>query len=139
MSGVHSGQEAVIPTELVERLEAASVGSRVLDVAIWDALGGWSVNSPPAYTTSLDAALSLAGRLLPELFWALGFLPESEDAAWEEHHQNYAALHPYLHVSDRRDAVGYGATAPLALCAAVLKATTENTVGTETQSVGVNP
>lgn len=51
---------------LVEKLEAAEVGSRSLDQAVWLATGGWEgVNAPPSFTTSLDAALALAERLLP--------------------------------------------------------------------------
>lgn len=52
--------------ELIARLEAAEAGSIELDVAIWDAMGGWSVSHPPAYSSSIDAALALAERVLPD-------------------------------------------------------------------------
>jgi hypothetical protein len=80
-------------------------------------------NHMPRYTDSVDAALALAERVLPEMFWTLGFLPDAEDPAWDEHHNNFAALHPYLHVADPRDVTAYGATPALAMCAAILRAT----------------
>jgi len=140
--------------DLIARLEGAGEGSREIDALIWRALEPEQVDSicgfrgliyaghrydkaekaeyirmmagisAPPFTTSLDAALALAERVLPEMFWSLGFLPDAEDPAWEEHHHNFAALHPYLHVSDPRDALGYGATPALALCIAILRAHT---------------
>lgn len=70
-------------TELIARLEAAEVGSRELDAEVWDIEDDrprWSFgddfpiykrdpddsvafDSPPPYTTSLDAALALAERV----------------------------------------------------------------------------
>lgn len=50
---------------LIERLEAAGEGSRELDRDVWQATGGWDgVDAPPSFTTSLDAALALAERVL---------------------------------------------------------------------------
>jgi len=67
------------PTDLIERLEGASVGSRELDFAVAKASGsevreGWAEfyadgdfgGSVKSYTTSLDAALALAERVLPD-------------------------------------------------------------------------
>lgn len=68
MTGNHS------ITSLIEKLEGAEVGSRELDCAIWTATGGWDgVDHPPAFTTSLDAALALAERVLPG--WHVGVQP----------------------------------------------------------------
>ena len=54
-------------TSLIEKLEGAEVGSRELDCAIWTATGGWDhVGRPPTFSTSLDAALALAERVLDE-------------------------------------------------------------------------
>lgn len=68
---------------LIERLEAAEVGSRELDYAIMDALGYSNISDPrdaiecwrgldgkaryenAVYSRSLDAALALAERVLP--------------------------------------------------------------------------
>lgn len=52
--------------ELIARLEAAEVGSRELDVCMWEVSDGWqNVHRPPCVTTSLDAALAMAERVLP--------------------------------------------------------------------------
>ena len=54
-----------IITSLIEKLEGAEVGSRELDCAIWTATGGWDhVGRPPTFSTSIDAALALADRVL---------------------------------------------------------------------------
>lgn len=77
---------------LIERCEAAQGPDRLLDAAIWCAFppmpvaatvdevwhgrvlfdnGGPDSRRSPAYTASIDAALALAERLLPE--WSLRF------------------------------------------------------------------
>lgn len=99
--------------DLIAKLEAAESGSRELDVAIWDALGGWSVNNPPSYTTSLDAALALAERVLPGWFLSL----------------DTSGVHARLWIGERPSFAGLAATAPLALCIAILKATREKSNG----------
>lgn len=119
---------------LIARLEDAEVGSRELDAEIAAALDGWSgfglrtsqiegrprgsdrFSTPPHYTTSLDAALALVERVLPG--WWPGFqknrgsLERKRWAAWLDgpHHSGVDAIE----VS--------AATAPLALCIALLKA-----------------
>jgi hypothetical protein len=89
-------------TDLIKRLEEAEAGSLELDVAIWDAMGGWSVAHPPAYTTSLDAALALAERLGLD-GWRLLYAAMLN---WKAH--------------DPRGPLSK--TLPLALCIAILKA-----------------
>ena len=91
---------------LIERLEAAEVGSRELDVEMWEATRGWNgVNHPPCFTTSLDAALALAERL--NLNGPLVI------------HRNGPAEWGVTYVDD--DTV-YAPTPALALCIAILKA-----------------
>lgn len=140
MTLVHSGQEAVIPIELVERLDVASEGSRELDWRIAEmfaipepwrvAVGVWPPFVPgskydkeiPSFTTSLDAALALAERVLDPLT-ALGLL-----------HAIIEAVGGNGWPSSR---------IPPLFCAAILKATTASSVGTERSEVNptnqVNP
>lgn len=71
-------------SELISRLEDAEEGSYLLDTAVGKAFGyhvpdmawaGWHdmdgkhVGMVPAFTTSLDAALALAKRVLPDVRW----------------------------------------------------------------------
>jgi hypothetical protein len=111
--------------DLIARLEAAEVGSRDLDAAIWllvvekprpggkvdrDMFGRW-----PAFTTSLDAALALAERVLP------GCFPGVQKNRWTFH--DGLAWSAYITPADdcgevERD----GAIPALALCCAVLAA-----------------
>ena len=69
--------------KLIAKLEAASDGSKALDIAIWltavsptispEVETGWE--KLPAYTTSLDAALTLVPDLGSSKFdWSLGFM-----------------------------------------------------------------
>jgi hypothetical protein len=71
-------------TSLIEKLEGAEVGSRELNEAVALATGstikdGWSETyangvwggSVKDYTTSLDAALALADRVLPGCGWSV--------------------------------------------------------------------
>lgn len=54
-------------TDLINKLEEAGEGSRVLDKAVWGALCGTQRQPKPGlFTTSLDAALALAERVLGE-------------------------------------------------------------------------
>lgn len=134
---------------LVERLEAAECGSRELDALVfvaaandpntyvigpspesifshvpgWYATGSDFSAAADPVTTSLDAALALAERVLPGWYWRAGNTPIGR---W--HHGRYT--HGWAHLSrkdasncDRGDeATGWAATAPLALCIAILKA-----------------
>ena len=80
-------------TSLIEKLEEADVGSRELDVSLaWNSwvepklwasttskgVTVWKVERQgkrvplPNYTTSLDAALALAERVLPGWWWTTG-------------------------------------------------------------------
>lgn len=135
--------------DLIERLESASAGSRELDVAIWTTLepgrraaqlgrakGMWpkrpsldeieertrifDFSSTPRFTTSLDAALALAERVLPE---------------WQQVHMSrvwtglkFPGNGPRSEVVLRRTsewaprATASAATLPLALCIAILRA-----------------
>lgn len=97
---------------LVERLEAAEVGSRSLDQAVWLATGGWEgVDAPPSFTTSLDAALALADRVIavrgPIDISIMG-----------------SAQVVILDAEPCRDAIAdaYGNTPALALCIAICRA-----------------
>lgn len=125
-------------SDLIERLERAEAGSRELDVAICLLLvpneaqpnGGWrywptpdsevSSIDPRRVTTSLDAALALAERVLPDHDWSVGCLPVSDDADYEEHHSFGALL--YSRYTRPYDTMAHGATPALALVTAVLKA-----------------
>lgn len=126
--------------ELIARLEAAEVGSRELDAEIWAASVGYVLVSfdgagwlykmhpndmqrhertgyIPPYTTSLDAALVLAERVLPpETMWELNrkciidgkkfYLCEFDVPEW----------------GPRVDTYGCARTPALALCIAILRA-----------------
>lgn len=125
-------------TDLIKRLEEAEAGSRELDALVFRRFGGplpkefagygveltWQADGsatmpvgemqvrydPPAYTTSLDAALALAERVLPEWGWYAG-------GSRGEHCGR-------LDTPDGCDfEEAYAATPALALCIAVLKAT----------------
>lgn len=127
--------------ELIGRLETAEVGSRELDVLIWTVFdaakierdisrhkGTWPRGasndekaarrasylkaSAPGFTTSLDAALALAERVLPG--WWPAFAKTSP-VAWSAD-----VYEPTSHASQ---SVGQAASGPLALCIAILRAT----------------
>ena len=121
---------------LISRLEAAEVGSRDLDVLVAMTLepetaqpsGGWlwytttgyveSINPRPS-TTSLDAALALAERVLPDWKWELSW---GSDDAWASCAPEFWRPH---HGQDASDAGGFEVTAktrPLAICIATLRA-----------------
>ena len=101
-------------TDLIARLEAAEIGSRELDAAIYDAIDSPAIKIKttldydfPAYTTSLDAALTL----VPEgLAWGVADRKDkSKPLAICGHADN-----PMTET--------YAATPALALCIAALKA-----------------
>lgn len=54
-------------TSLIEKLEGADVGSRELDCAVARVLDCYKGFATEHLTTSLDAALALAERVLPKL------------------------------------------------------------------------
>lgn len=109
---------------LIERLEAAEVGSRELDAAIWyalietcggkpdkDMIGRW-----PDYTTSLDAALALAERVLPGWHWELDNVGGSPYAA------NLTNPVGRFLICGDTEVYSTAPTPALALCIAILKA-----------------
>jgi hypothetical protein len=113
---------------LIERLEAAEAGSRELDRAVWSALEFDHDGEPtkcPAYTTSLDAALALAERVLPGWGFVLSTGAAGQPA--------WAQAYPEPVDEDIcRDATAAG-TRPLAVCLSILKAT----AAAETGAVGM--
>lgn len=133
--------------ELLARLEAASAGSREMDWRIAEAfsipepwrvaIGIWPPFVPgsrydkeiPSFTTSLDAALALAERVLPDLFWDL-----SCHAIISGERQHHAEVFPEVATVEQPSFSGHAPTPALALCIAILKART----AVEADSVGVS-
>ena len=131
--------------ELIARLEAAEVGSREVDVEIWLELtpgatrqqsvvksnkGLWPdytidetrqngvLITVPNVTTSLDAALALAERVLPDVQFNMatgvkGGLP-------------WVQCYPFPQEEDNYLDAEAAATLPLALCIAILRALDAN-------------
>ena len=114
-------------SDLITRLEEAAEGSRELDAEISQALmfptmlrwgdhhwrrghvGGWT--TLPSFTTSLDAALALAERVLPGSMW--GFQQNTTDPAHPD-------VLPFSAWVGRIEAMGH--SFQLAICAAILRA-----------------
>lgn len=119
-------------TSLIEKLEAGPVyltHKEAYDLAV--ALGS-DVALSLANTIrkafagkSLDAAVALAERVLPGHDWSLGHLPTSDDADHQEHHEFGCFFYAHPHVASRQDGLGHGATAPLAMVTAILRAQSE--------------
>lgn len=135
-------------TNLIDRIEGAEAGSEAMDAELfwllerrsaercyWNAamgvprplpadfipsgLGriGVEAGSPP-YTTSLDAALALAERVLPdETFWEIGHqsIISGDKMFW-------AAVYPPCATVERPMQDALSRTPALALCAAILRA-----------------
>lgn len=125
---------------ILNRLRSAESGSRELDIEIWfelveqrylwtqDREGYWHVNRAgtvmtpiwqddtplrhaPAYTTSIDAALALVERMLPEAIWRVEHLPlDIEPKYWAT-----------VGKAGEQEAA-YGKTAPLAILTALFSA-----------------
>lgn len=114
--------KTLVPGELVARLEAASVGSRDIDQLIDMAFPTdgappgyrWALDLIPRYTTSLDAALALAERVLPGWHWGLS--------------KTGACLLDDKEETEVRVNIAHKAPA-LALCIAILKARTAAETG----------
>lgn len=123
---------------LVEKLEAAEVGNVSLDREVFAAagyrVGFFPMDSCPYWvnddrpdevfptdreclTTSLDAALALAERVLPDLFWDL-----SCHAIISGERQHHAEVFPDTAVVEKAGFYGHAPTPALALCIAILKA-----------------
>ena len=102
-------------SDLITRLEEAAEGCPLLDREIWVALEFDGRSSPidaPEYTTSIDAALALAKRVLPGLYmWNVEF--DDEPTGTPASARVYA----------KTDGRGYAATPAIAMCIAILKAT----------------
>lgn len=106
--------------DLIARLEAAEVGSRELDWDVSEALGVWRtetiMRATAPWTTSLDAALALAERVLPDYWW---LVRSNEDDT---------GFFANLGVNGTNPNMGaqcfpvFAASAPLALCIAILRA-----------------
>ena len=131
-------------SELIERLGKATVADRNLDAALHVALvkpeqraddlcyfrvpsanmdhmemcapgtywlkerSGASLQIAPAYTASLDAAIALVERVLPGTEWAVSTL--------------YERNHAEVNMNAEEPVTATGATLPIALCLALLKA-----------------
>lgn len=145
MSRVHS-PSGLIPTELVERLSAATAGSRELDRAIYELLrptaeadehrrlfaddyeGFWFWMSETNYTASVTEAIRLAERVLPG--WCIAQMGQGDDRAWfVELREGYRTSFNRVAMSPTRGVP----TPALALCIAILKART----AAETGAVGI--
>ena len=105
-------------TSLITRLEEAAEGCHLLDRELWAALEFDGRSSPadaPKYTTSIDEALALAQRVLPGLYmWNVEF--DDEPTGTPASARVYA----------KTDGRGAAPTPALALCIAILEATTPN-------------
>ena len=136
MSMVHSGASAYIPGELVARLEAASEGSRALDVSLametthpYGFDSEREIDAYPHPTTSIDDALALAKHLDLAPFTG----PISLTIAGSG--QAYIA-----HIDPCGEGVqAFGRTPALALCIAILKAATANSVGMSEANAPIPP
>lgn len=129
-------------TDLIARHEAAEAGSRELDGEVWYAvhepdvehgalhieqtdqgpievltceLGSKYADCVEHYTTSLDAALALASRVLKIGAWDVGYAYSSEPP-------HYARLVIVRDAEGQPEVYGRASTPALALCAAILRA-----------------
>lgn len=133
-------------TDVIELLKSASDGGRDLEIAIGQELGlidadlvytmpdgtrcsRGNCDPWPSWTQSIDRALNLVERVLPGWGWCMR--TDSDGTC-------FANVFPGEPNIDRIYYDIYAATHPLALCAAVLKARTANTVGMEPQSGGMH-
>lgn len=122
-------------TSLIEKLEGAEVGSRELNAKVCDATNphdsGPYVHAPSMMrafgyasevTTSLDAALALAERVLPG--WRMHFL-QDQDGIYQT---DNTATRWAVGIRKKRgpgNVQSKAATPALALCAAILRAQSE--------------
>lgn len=116
-------------TDLITRLEEAAEGSRELDLLVWASYGflGTLGEKMGHVTTSIDAALALAERVLPpdpnfspqtpSVGWKIslyrGMIPTDQGGGW------FANVR--RHATDGFE--GASESPALALCLAILKAT----------------
>ena len=98
-------------SELIERVKAATGPDRELDEAIrfyFDPKGSRYYSENSAYTASIDAALALVERVLPEHDWILG-------------HTN-GGLTIHCQLGPDADKMAFGDTPALAILLALLTA-----------------
>lgn len=107
---------------LIEKLEGAGEGSRELDYAIRAVVETfddyWALRVPADWTTSLDAALALAERVLP------GWRRTVEELSCGQWMSVVTGKKPEPHLSLPLH-VARAATPALALCAAILRASSK--------------
>lgn len=111
-------------SDLQKALEEATGPDRKIDFWLM-AFDPTSDPSKPAivYTASLDAAIALANRLLPGWGWRCGF-------GLSPHWVNGRAVYGWSHLNrvhpdhalTKDEATGYAASAPLAICLAIVRA-----------------
>lgn len=108
-------------SELIERLEKATGPDREIDLDLMvlgfggpretylsDELGRLEFGHHWKFTASLDAALALVERVLPGTEWAVSTL--------------YGRNHAEVNMNAEEPVTAIGATLPIALCLALLKA-----------------
>lgn len=106
--------------DLIEKLEAATEGSRELDTDIWSAVRCPTLfNDRPPYTTSLDAALTLVAE---GWGWAAAELDEGVPSAVTTNRKPQIKPGTLDSNPDKIDFRTKAATPALALCIAALKA-----------------
>lgn len=125
-------------TSLIEKLEGAEAGSNALSDQVLSACGYIEIRFPmdscpywvhasapktvlsvnqESVTSSLDAALALAGRIWPHVMWRVGHDPDDGSFKAQIVTARKPGDPPAVHTN--------AATAPLALCAAILRAQSE--------------
>ena len=108
---------------LLEKLEAATEGSRELDAAIHkrqfpDYNTGAIGSECPTYTTSIDAALALVERVVPG--WTIARMGQEDDRQWTcELRRGYLTSYDLVKGGFKFP------TLPLAICIALIKAEAE--------------
>lgn len=120
--------------DLIKRLEAVEVGGPALNVAVARAFGwyvperlyaGWHdpegnhVGLPPNFTTSLDAALALAERVLEGWLWDVTTITTAVGGLRKP---LAAVVRPDQPAGEEIKTWGYASTPALALCIAILRA-----------------
>lgn len=124
---------------LVERVKAATGPDRELDISIGTTIGGWTYQphvphnfkwhdgefdrpgGPPSYTASIDAALALVERLLPD--WVVADLSQNSRVAGDPWGCTLAIYYGSYPSKNRMAKSGYDFQRPsLAILAALFTA-----------------
>lgn len=101
-------------SELIERVKAATGANYQTECDLRTAIDHrWPALIPPNYTASIDSALGLMGRVLPD--WRYDLHSPRMGQTWE-------AVLMDGDSASRRIIVGHAATAPLAIVLALLTA-----------------